>query len=534
MALLREAKLFGHLIARLRPFLKDRLDGERAAAICRDGLGAREANFLAVVARAVFAEPGGVYRRLVDHAGIGLADIIELTRKEGLEGALSSLFDAGVHVTHDEFKGRVPIRRGSLVFEATTHDFDNPLAAKDFASRSGGSRSSGGRLFVDLDLLAHDAAYVHLQLLTFDLIGRSTFVWCSTPPFFSGISEILRLAKLGITPQRWFAQSVAGFAGRSWRHALLTRSLLDGCRLAGVAVPGPEKTPLGAAQVVAEAIAAAKRSGERPVLRANASSAVRVCTAALDAGIDIAGTVLRVSAEPFTPGKAEIVRKAGCSAAPWYAATEMGIIGLPCGQPTAVDDVHFMADKLALIRRDKDLGGGHTVAVNVYTSLVPTTPKLLFNVMSDDYCVLETRSCGCPLGTLGYATHMHTIRSHEKLTSEGMTFLGHDLIKLVEEVLPSRFGGTATDYQLVEEERDGLPKVDLLVSPRLGPLDEGEVLQTALDFLDHIPGAQIDFGDRWRQGGTLRVRRSEPVATGASKVLALHVAKPRDRLYMQN
>jgi hypothetical protein len=38
-----------------------------------------------------------------------------------------------------------------------------------------------------------------------------------------------------------------------------------------------------------------------------------------------------------------------------------------------------------------------------------------------------------------------------------MTFLGHDLIRPVEEVLPAQFGGGPTDYQSVEVERGGLP-----------------------------------------------------------------------------
>jgi hypothetical protein len=126
---------------------------------------------------------------------------------------------------------------------------------------------------------------------------------------------------------------------------------------------------------------------------------------------------------------------------------------------------------------------------------------------------------------LGYATHMHTIRSWEKLTSEGMTFCGHDLIRLIEEVLPARFGGSATDYQFVESERNGLPKVDLLVSPRLGPIDEAAVLATALRFIDDTPGVQTERADRWRQGNTLSVIRGQPVATSASKVLALHVMR---------
>ena len=48
----------------------------------------------------------------------------------------------------------------------------------------------------------------------------------------------------------------------------------------------------------------------------------------------------------------------------------------------------------------------------------------------------------------------HTIRSHEKLTAGGMTLLDTDVIRLLDEVLPARFGGAPTDYQLVEHESD--------------------------------------------------------------------------------
>ena len=126
----------------------------------------------------------------------------------------------------------------------------------------------------------------------------------------------------------------------------------------------------------------------------------------------------------------------------------------------------------------------------------------------------------CPLAALGYRTHFHTIRSHEKLTSEGMTFLGHDLIRLVEEVLPAQFGGGPTDYQFVEVERDGLPRVDLLVSPRLGPLNEPAVAAAVLDFLDHIPGRRRSISAT----AGARAARWPSVAptthTAASKVLA--------------
>jgi hypothetical protein len=60
----------------------------------------------------------------------------------------------------------------------------------------------------------------------------------------------------------------------------------------------------------------------------------------------------------------------------------------------------------------------------------------MLNVESDDYGVVEERACGCALAEFGFNLHLHTIRSHEKLTSEAMNFLGHDLIRVVEEVLP--------------------------------------------------------------------------------------------------
>jgi hypothetical protein len=182
---------------------------------------------------------------------------------------------------------------------------------------------------------------------------------------------------------------------------------------------------------------------------------------------------------------------------------------------------------MALLQKERRGGGQRQVPVNVYTTLYHTTPKLLLNVESDDYGVVERRSCGCLLDRIGFDLHLHTIRSWEKLTSEGMNFIGADLLRLVEEVLPSRHGGSPGDYQFLEEEERGLPKVTLLVSPRVGVVDESAVSETVLSFLGSAPGSATDYSDRWREGQTLRVRRAEPVATQASKVLALHTVRKK-------
>lgn len=525
LSLARQVGLFARLATRLGPFLREHLTTERCIEMSRSGFARREASFLDILERALGPDPANPYARLLRHAGITLSDIGESVRRHGLEPTLETLYDNGVYVSLDEFKGRVPIRRGSLSIDAGSHDFDNPLAHRHFVSRTGGSRSTGTRLFIDLDLLERDAGYVHYQMDMYGLYGRPLFVWCSAAPALSGISEVLRCAKLGVVPRRWFAQSVPSLRDRSWRHALLTHYVVRASRASGCPIPAPEKLPLGEAWQVAEVLADCVRRGERPVLRANSSAAVRVCLAAEERGLDISGTILRVSAEPFTPGKAAVVRRVGCTAASWYATGEAGIIGLPCSQPAEVDEVHLMADKLAMIRREHRIAPGRSVLVNVYSTLVASVPKLMLNFVSDDYATVGTWRCGCPLEALGYATHMHTIRSWEKLTSEGMSFIGHDLIRLIEEVLPARFGGSPADYQFVESERDGLPKVELLVSPRVGPIDGDAVLTTVLGFLDDTQGGQTRRAEPWRQGNTVSVVRREPIATAASKVLALHVMR---------
>jgi hypothetical protein len=203
--------------------------------------------------------------------------------------------------------------------------------------------------------------------------------------------------------------------------------------------------------------------------------------------------------------------------------SEAGWIGVPCARPEAVDEVHLVSDKVALVQRDVASAPDQTIHANFYTTLLPTTPKLMINVDCGDYSAVTRRSCGCPLDDLGYGVHLHTVRSYGKLTSEGMNFLGSDLHRLVEEVLPDRFGGSPMDYQLVEQDEGGLPRADVPVSPGLGQISAAEVVATMVGFLDPAPNASGDFGSRWRDAGALQVVRREPFATGAGKVLALHV-----------
>src|SRR5262249_43810414 len=156
-----------------------------------------------------------------------------------------------------------------------------------------------------------------------------------------------------------------------------------------------------------------------------------------------------------------------------YIATETWRLGEGCLEPKAADDVHLLSDLHALIQPGSDGQRlGLPAQALLVTSLRSTAPLVLLNVSLGDQAVMADRICGCPLERRGWTPHLHSIRSYEKLTAGGMTSLDTDVVHVLEEVLPARFGGLPTHYQLVEGPADdGRPRVWLLVDPAVGPVD---------------------------------------------------------------
>lgn len=155
-------------------------------------------------------------------------------------------------------------------------------------------------------------------------------------------------------------------------------------------------------------------------------------------------------------------------------------------------------------------------------------PKILLNVENGDCGALERRECGCALGALGLRDHISRVRSHEKLSSEGMTFVATDLAKVLEEVLPGRFGGSGADYQLLEEEDGrGLVRLYLLVHPRLGDVEPTAVKRVFLAELARGGSLERYMAAMWERAETVEVRRQAPQPTGTGKVLFFHVTKSR-------
>ena len=520
---LAELSTFARFTATLPRYVRERMSADEARERLSTSLASREENFLRVVEHGVFGNPTSPYLPLLRLAGVELGDIQSLVRAEGLESALGRLYDAGFYVTLDEVKGRRPIERTGMSQPVTAAAFDNPLMTSHYQAMSSGSRGPRTRVNIDLALLEHEAAYVQQYLDGFDLWKRPYAVWRPVPPVVTAVKWILRLEKLGKPLDRWFSQTRVTLGAGGWKFAIFTLTTVGQGRALGRPFPSPQHVPTNAPAPVAEWLAQMTRRRTPAVLDTMVSSAVRLCSYAKEHGIDISGTLLRMGGEPLTPAKAQLIAETGCRTTCFYSITEMSFVGAPCASPTALDDVHLLTDKVAAIVRPKSLGTSSVDAL-IYTTLLPSSPKLLINVESGDFATVSQRACDCPMGRLGFTTHLSEIRSYEKLTSEGVTFLGTELLRLVEEVLPRTFGGAPTDYQLVEAEEAGISRILIIASPRLGPLDESTVVRHVLGTLSQVPGGAA-MTEHWRQGNTLKLVRREPYHTASAKILPLHLQR---------
>jgi hypothetical protein len=252
-----------------------------------------------------------------------------------------------------------------------------------------------------------------------------------------------------------------------------------------------------------------------------------LCQAASTAGVDLAGARFVLTGEPLTEATLEAVRQVGADATGAYGSTEAGLVSFGCSQAVTADDAHLFTDLHAVIQPGQE---GRTASLPagamLLTSLRETAPLVLLNTSVGDVATLEDRPCGCPLAAVGWTTHLHTIRSFEKLTAAGMTFLDRDVIHVLEAALPARFGGGPTDYQLVEDVTpDGSARLRLLVHPAVGPLNEREVADTFLSLIGGGSGVERVMELQWRQAGILRVERQAPVQSASGKIHHLHLER---------
>jgi hypothetical protein len=509
--------LLPSLVAHLRhPITLAEARAELARRLAR-----RAEDFLALARDAVYANPASVYRRLLRHAGCEYGDLERLVGQEGLESALRELLRRGVYLTVAESKGRCPVVRGSLTLTVDPRALANPLAARHVPVRTSGSRGAGTAVLMDLAFIRDHGVNTCLALDAWGGSGWVKAVWAV--PGGAALYRLLKLSSFGTPVARWFTQVDVVAPGLHpryrWSHRLARWASLG----TPAPLPSPVHAPLDDPLPVGRWMAEVVRRGGTPWVRTMPSSAVRACQAAVDAGIDLAGGRFTISGEPVTDAKLESIRRSGAHAIPRYGTMETGPMAGGCGAPRGSDDLHFFHDLYAVVQPEHD-------STLFTTALRRATALVMLNLSMGDQGTLAPSACGCPLEQLGWTTHLSGVRSREKLTAGGMTFYDADVVRVLEHLLPARFGGGPTDYQLLEDEADnGEPVVRLLVNPTVGPLDGDRVGETFLDAIAPGSGAERIMGTVWRDGRILRVERRAPLTAASGKILHLHVARKAAR-----
>jgi hypothetical protein len=485
-------------------------------------LRTRETAFLDLARRVIYRRPANPFRLLLAAAGCEYGDLAHLVQTHGLEGALGQLFRRGVYLTIDEFKRGRPVVRGGTRFVVEPRELLNPLNGRHLPTASGGSR--GTRTPASADLW-QERLYAVGGCLFLEATGATAprfAIW--DVPGSASLQILLLYAAAGARPARWFSQVDPAAPGLARRYRWSGRLLRWGSVLAGVPLPRPETVPLADPTPIVEWLETTLRTHEHPILRVSSSAAVRVAEAARSRGVDLAGARFILGSEPVTPARLAAIRRAGASTSSVYGSMDAGLIGDPCAASRTDDEMHVRDDLLGVIQPGHDVPPGSSLSPTtlLLTSLQPRAVYVFVNLSVGDQADLFPARCGCALEHAGLVRQLAAVRSFEKLNAGGVTLLDADVIRVLEEVLPARFGGGPLDYQLVEAvDGDGRGALRLVVHPGVGPLDPGALVDA---FLAALGG---DGADRvrallWRHGEMLRVERARPRLTPAGKVLHLH------------
>lgn len=524
MTTLRDrAAYFVRTAAGFRDLLKTRPLAQPAELI-RHRLANREEHFLRLVRDMVWAGPANPYREMLRLAGCGEQDLEQSVRSDGIESTLERLHREGVYLTHDEFKGRAPILRSNRTIETNAASFVNPLSQGGVAGPTGASRSKGTVVRSSTEARLYREAYDALAVREFGLNRRRHILLKPILPAIDGLFNIASMGRLGCKLDRWYSPLAAVFDATHYRVA--TRSLVALARVHGLRMPNPRNLPANDFSPVARRIAELQGAGMSSALISYASPASRVAAAAASLGLRLDGAVFLVGGETLTPGKRRIIESAGAEVYPRYTITEFGSIGHACRQIRSGDCVHLFADTIAAITHQRPAPrSGHPVSSLLLTSLAAHAPYFLLNAEMDDCGVLERAACDCTFSRIGFTTLIQDISSFGKLTGHGMTLVGTDIVRILEEVLPARFGGSATDYQLVEGEASGQTNLTLRVSTHV-KLESPEAVKGC--FLREL---RVYFGGETasrllRDASAVEVLHQDPIVTGRGKILSLHLLGP--------
>jgi len=526
---LKAAKSTVALAAALPRFFRERVTVQQAEEEIKRLLDNRVERFLELARTEIYERPSSPYLKLLNHAGCEFSDLRAYVYRQGLEETLEQLAREGVYLTADEFKGKKEVVREQLVFRVSPDDFEPLNPSPGLVLHSSGTRNRPVPFVHRLAWLAIRALGTAVFLSAHGLYSYTPALYDSILPG-SGAIHLLINSKLGKMPDRWFARKVPVSTPLAATYFYLTTYLLVLMgKWFGSGFPKPEFLDISDIHRIVHWVAEKRREGEACYIITITSSAARIAQVAWGMGVSLEGTKFSVAGEPFTEAKEEVIKRVGASTTSRYGYGGGVNIGFGCANPSYRDELHVDQNMLALICHPKPLAGiGSPIHPLLCSTLHPMAPRLFLNVESGDYATLEKRDCGCALERVGLTLHLHTIRSYEKLTSEGMNYFYDDLFEVLERTIPSEFGGRPGDYQLVEEEDDkGQTRLTLLVDPAVGDLNEENLLSRLQQALGQGSPSNRFMSKVWQDAGTFRIKRQAPYASARGKILPLHIRSVR-------
>jgi hypothetical protein len=527
MLVLDTLKPYWRFTRDLRQFLKKPITLEYSRQLIQARLRNREKNLLEVVKRSIYENPGSPYLALLELAGCEYGDFKKMVLTDGINATLTKLRREGVYISIDEFKGKKPISRGGQEFIFKESDFDNPFQIRHLKKSSGQTHSAGTRVYYDLDFITQNRSIY--RIFTFQALDVQDVPFMLYTPVMPGAAILLLLeyANIGKVPAKWFSPVKSKQFKQSLKNRLASDLVIYAARFWGAKLPFPEYITPDELWRVAGCIEDAIKQYSGCYLTTSPTRALALCAAARDKGYNVTGTKCSLGGEPLTSARRNELESAGISVIPQYAFTEGGFTGLGCFSPLFPDEVHLTKDSLVTIQYTTYIPHiGISVEALLFTSLLLSSPKILLNVENGDFGTIDTRRCGCVFDELGLTEHLHGIRSFEKFTSQGMTLFGIDLVRIVEKVLPGRFGGTSIDYQILEEEEeDGRTYMTVVARPELGDLDENKIIEVIIAELRKVNDSYRMASEIWLQTKSIRVKRMDPITTPGAKLPPVYTMK---------
>ncbi|MEP7365135.1 MAG: hypothetical protein ABI972_17920 [Acidobacteriota bacterium] len=524
--MLQEIKFYSKMAWGIRQFLRTPPIGDPDAYV-RECLASRDTNFLSLVERGIFNHSPSPYNEMFRLAGCTLGDLRNEVNRAGVEATLRRLREAGVYLTHDEFKAKSPIVRSGREIPSNDASFRNPQVANALSEGiSSGSRSKGTRSARSIGRLLQREAHFKIRNREFDLGNRIRIELKPILPSGTGLGPGQRGHREGHPVEKWFA--VGGGLRDSGHYRMVTHCLVRWTRLLGAPAQLPTYLAPNDFSLVAEYIARRKREGAPAAVHAFPSPAVRVAAAAVEHGIDISGTIFFVGGEALTDAKRATIELAGAEVYPFYPISEVGPVGSSCRQMNKGNCVHLFDDNVVAYvhRRRAALSDAHVNALQ-FTSLMPFCPHVLVNAEMDDAGVIGPATCDCSYTRLGLTRQVSEIFSFGKLTGQGMTLVGTDLLKILEEVLPAQLGGAPGDFQLVEREGAAQTEVTLRVNPRIQASPD-KIRECFLRELKNFYGGSL-ASRMWTHANGVQIISGQPYATRTGKIHALHLLSPESQ-----